>query len=403
MTSLRNARILLGVTGGIAAYKAVDLASKLVQAEAAVEALLTQGATHFVTAASFEAITQRPVHMSVFEPWRENWHGHISLGQQADVIVVAPATADSIARLATGRADDMLGAAVLASSCPLLIAPAMEHQMYHHPATQANLATLRDRGVRLIGPESGRLASGDMGDGRMAEPTKILGAIRQCLGENGPLRGRRVVVTAGGTRERLDPIRFVGNRSSGLMGYALAQSLIDRGASVVLVTGPVALVPPFGAEVVGVETAIEMQRAVAEATSQADALVMSAAVSDYRPMRESPSKIKKDNLGDSLTIDLVANPDIVAGVSGDNILKVGFAAETENLLENAQRKLNSKSLDMIVANDAEMTIGSSTSQATILYRDRDAEPLPEMPKHELAGVIADRIAEHLSQPPSAER
>ncbi len=402
MTFLRNARILLGVTGGIAAYKAVDLASKLVQAGAVIDTVLTNGATHFVTAASFEAITQRPVHTSVFEPWREDWHGHISLGQHADLIVVAPATADTIARLATGRADDMLGAAVLASNCPLLLAPAMEHQMYHHPATQANLTVLRDRGVRLIGPESGRLASGDSGDGRMSEPTTILGAIRQTLGQNGPLCGKRIVVTAGGTRERLDPIRFVGNRSSGLMGYALAQSLIDRGGAVVLVSGPVALPLPYGAEVVNVETAIDMQRAVAEAAQQADALVMSAAVSDYRPMRESPSKIKKDKLGNTLTIELVANPDIIAGVSGSDIVKVGFAAETENLLENAQRKLEAKSLDMIVANDAERTIGSPSSQATLLYRDRVTEPLPEMPKQELAGLIADRIAELVSQRSSGE-
>ena len=227
----------------------------------------------------------------------------------------------------------------------------------------------------------------------MSEPLVILGAIRQVLGENGPLRGRRIVVTAGGTRERLDPIRFVGNRSSGLMGYALAQTLIDRGAHVVLVTGPVSIAPPYGAEIVRVESAVEMQEAVRAATVDADALVMSAAVSDYRPVRESPSKIKKEALGETLSIDLIANPDIVAGVSNANLVKIGFAAETENLVANAQRKLDAKSLDMIVANDAEPTIGSATSEATLLYRHRPSESLPEMAKIELAEVIADRITE----------
>jgi len=393
VTPFRNARILLGVTGGIAAYKAVDLASKLVQSGALVETILTEGATHFVTDESFQAITQRPVHRSVFETWSENWHGHISLGHQTDLIVVAPATADSIARLASGRADDMLGAAALASVAPLLIAPAMEHQMFHHPATQANLATLVSRGAFQVGPDSGRLASGDIGDGRMSEPSTIVGAIRKVLGLSGALAGKHVVVTAGGTRERLDPIRFVGNRSSGLMGYALAQALIDRGALVTLVSGPVAIAPPYGADVIDVESAREMQQAVASATCDADALVMSAAVSDYRPVRESLQKIKKDDFGDSLTIELTTNPDIVAEVSRGGLIKVGFAAETENLLANARRKLEKKSLDMIVANDAESTIGSLTSQATLLFRDRPVETLDSMHKRELAEIIADRIAE----------
>ncbi|MGD9711820.1 MAG: bifunctional phosphopantothenoylcysteine decarboxylase/phosphopantothenate--cysteine ligase CoaBC [Thermomicrobiales bacterium] len=393
MTSIRNARIVLGVTGGIAAYKSVDLASKLVQTGAAVDVVLTEGALHFVGEASFGAITKRAVHSGVFETWRDTWHGHITLGQEADIFVIAPATADSLARLATGRADDMLGAAVLASQCPLIVAPAMEHQMYHHPATQANLRTLAERGVHQVGPESGRLASGAIGDGRMAEPLMILGAIRQVLGADGPLRGRRIVVTAGGTRERVDPIRFVGNRSSGLMGYAVTQALIDRGASVVLVTGPVALQPPYGAEVVRVESAREMQAAVRDSTGTADAIIMAAAVSDYRPDRQSPAKIKKENFGDSLTINLVANPDIVAGVAKPGLIKVGFAAETENLVENAKRKLESKALDMIVANDAEKTIGSETSEATLIYRNRLPESLEEMSKSELADVITERIVD----------
>ncbi|HKG27095.1 MAG TPA: bifunctional phosphopantothenoylcysteine decarboxylase/phosphopantothenate--cysteine ligase CoaBC, partial [Thermomicrobiales bacterium] len=235
MTVLRDARILLAVTGGIAAYKAADLASKLVQAGAVVEAVLSETARQFVGAATFEALTKRPVHGDVFEPWTETSFGHITLGHEADAIVVAPATANTIARLAHGLADDMLGAAYLSTTAPLIVVPAMEHLMYHHPATQANLATLRARGAVQVGPERGRLASGEEGDGRFPSTETILGAIRLTLGRTGPLAGKRIVVSAGGTQEPIDPVRFVGNRSSGLMGYALAQAALDAGASVRLV------------------------------------------------------------------------------------------------------------------------------------------------------------------------
>ncbi|MCC6944811.1 MAG: bifunctional phosphopantothenoylcysteine decarboxylase/phosphopantothenate--cysteine ligase CoaBC [Thermomicrobiales bacterium] len=397
MSPIRNARIVLGVTGGIAAYKSVDLASKLVQAGATVHVILTDAGAEFVGAASFEAITQQPVHRSVFEPWRSDWHGHVSLGQLADMVVVAPATANSIAKLAHGLADDMLGTTILATTCPLLIAPAMEHQMFHHPATQENLDRLAARGARLVGPESGRLASGEMGDGRMSEPVKIMGTIRQVLGEAGPLRGRRIVVTAAGTRERIDPIRYVGNRSSGQMGYAVVQSLIDRGAEVTLVTGPASIPAPVGATVVPVESAVEMEAAVRAAVDGADALIMTAAVSDYRPETQFSHKLKKDDTGDRLTIDFVTNPDIVAGIEGDSLVKIGFAAETHDLLANARKKLAAKSLDMIVANDAESTIGSSASQATFLYPDREPEMLERMPKSEVADLLADRVVELLAK------
>ncbi len=386
---------MLGVTGGIAAYKAADLASKLVQLGAEVTTVLTESAARFVGEATFEAITQQPVHTSVFEHWRHDWHGHVSLGQRADLIVVAPATAGTLARLAHGFADDMLGAAILASTCPLVVAPAMEGAMYHHPATQANLTTLIERGVLPVGPERGRLASGEIGDGRMSEPLDICGAIRQALGRTGLLAAKSFVVTAGGTREALDPIRFVGNRSSGLMGYALAQALIDAGGQVTLITGPVCLKPPYGSRVVSVTTAIEMQEAVSDAVSDADALVMSAAVSDYRPEKQFRSKLKKDQTGDSLSITLVANPDVLAGVNRAGLLKIGFAAETDDLVENARRKLVSKSLHMIVANDAEATIGSQTSQATLLYSNGAVESLEEMPKADLAVLIVERIGQFL--------
>ncbi len=403
MSVLRNARIVLGVTGGIAAYKAIDLASKLVQSETIVHVILTESAAEFVGAASFEAITQQPVHRSVFEAWRSDWHGHVSLGQMADLIVVAPATAHTIARLAHGLADDMLGTTVLASSCPLIVAPAMEHQMFHHPATQDNLGRLASRGVRLIGPESGRLASGEAGDGRMSEPATILGAIRQALGASGPLSGRRVVVTAGGTRERIDPIRYVGNRSSGRMGYAIVQSLIDRGAQVILISGSVAVPAPFGAEVIPVESAVQMDAAVQQSVQDADALIMTAAVSDYRPLRQSSVKLKKDEIGETLTIEFVTNPDIVAGVQNESLIKIGFAAETNDLLRNARRKLAAKSLDMIVANDAEATIGSLTSEATFLYPDGVSEAMPMMSKTELAEEVADRLVALIARPGRAKQ
>ena len=313
MSILRGARVLLGVTGGIAAYKSVDLASKLVQQGAIVEAVLTDAARQFVGPASFNAITRRPVHGSVFEPWTDEYAGHLTLGEASDLIVIAPATANSIATLAHGFAPDMLFSAVLASAAPVLVAPAMEDTMYRHAATQANLETLRQRGVILVGPESGRLASGEFGVGRMSEPTTIVGAARMALGRGGMLAGKRIVVTAGGTREALDPVRYLGNRSSGLMGYALAQAAIDAGADVILVSGPTSLPAPYGAVRIDVQTAVEMKEAVTEAVRGAQAIVMSAAVADYRPKDVRSEKIKKSELGATLSLELVTNPDIIAG------------------------------------------------------------------------------------------
>lgn len=393
---MQGAQILLGVSGGIAAYKAVDLASKLVQGGANVDVILTSAGSKFVGPASFEAITKRPVHSDVFEQWTVDWYGHITLGHEADLFVVAPATANTIAKLSLGLADDMLGSAALATTAPLLLAPAMEHEMYHHPATQENLETLRRRGALQVGPERGRLASGEAGEGRMAEPLTILGAIRWALGLKGPLAGRKVVVTAGGTQEPLDPIRFIGNRSSGRMGYALAQALIDKGASVTIVSGPTTLQPPYGADVVSVVTAEQMQKAVSHAIENADALVMTAAVSDYRPAAPKEQKIKKSEAGTRLQIDLVGNPDILASTRREGLLRIGFAAETANLVEYAQQKLVDKDLDLIVANDAELTIGQSENTATLLTRGGGIEPLPRMPKPALAEIIAERLIQMLA-------
>ncbi|HEY8448257.1 MAG TPA: bifunctional phosphopantothenoylcysteine decarboxylase/phosphopantothenate--cysteine ligase CoaBC [Thermomicrobiales bacterium] len=395
MGNLRESRILLGVTGGIAAYKAADLASKLVQAGARVDVIATRSALRLVGPATFEALTKRPVHVDVFESWTEDYFGHISLGHEADAFVVAPATAHTIARLALGLADDMLTTVALSTTAPLVIAPAMEHSMFHHPAMQGHLATLRQRGATIVGPDRGRLASGAEGDGRLAPVETIVGALRQVLGQRGPLVGCHVVVTAGGTHEPLDPVRFIGNASSGLMGYALAQAAIDAGARVTLISGPTHLTPPYGADLVAVQSALDMERAVHDAVERADALIMAAAVADFRPRDHQPAKIKKGQGQEPLALELVRNPDILASVNRPGLVKIGFAAETENLIEHARAKLQAKGLAMIVANDAAATIGSRTSAAVLISADGTAEPLPLMPKEELAEIIIGRLAQLL--------
>lgn len=392
MSILRGARILLGVTGGVAAYKAVDLASKLVQQGALVDAILTESGREFIGPASLNAITRRPVHGSVFEPWREDFTGHVSLGEESDLVIIAPATANAIATLAHGLAPDMLFSAVLASTAPILVAPAMEDTMYRHPATQQNLETLRQRGVMLVGPESGRLASGEYGVGRMSEPKSIVGAARMALGRQGVLAGKRIVVTAGGTREALDPVRYLGNRSSGLMGYAVAQSAIDAGADVILISGPTNLPTPYGAVRIDVQTAIEMRNAVVEAVKGAQAIVMSAAVADYRPKDVRTEKIKKTELGATLSLELVTNPDIIAGIDEPGLLKIGFAAETSNLVEHARKKLEQKGLDLVVANNAEQAIGSKDNQVTLVWPGGRVEDLPLLPKEDVAALLIERIS-----------
>jgi phosphopantothenoylcysteine decarboxylase/phosphopantothenate--cysteine ligase len=389
---LRGARIVLGITGGVAAYKAVDLASKLVQQGAQVDAVLTEAAREFIGPASLNAITRRPVHGSVFEQWNSDWTGHLSLGEEADLIVIAPATANSIANLAHGLAPDMLYSAVLTSTAPLLVAPAMEDTMFRHAATQQNLETLRQRGAHIIGPESGRLASGEFGVGRMSEPATIVGVARMAIGRQGVLAGKRIVVTAGGTREALDPVRYLGNRSSGLMGYAVAQAAIDAGADVILISGPTNLPTPYGATRIDVQTAVEMKSAVTEAVKGAQAIVMSAAVADYRPKDVRSEKIKKSELGATLSLELVANPDIIAGIAEPGLLKVGFAAETSNLVEHARKKLRGKGLDLVVANDAELAIGSRDNQVTFVWPDGAVDELPLLPKEAVAAILIDRIS-----------
>jgi phosphopantothenoylcysteine decarboxylase/phosphopantothenate--cysteine ligase len=389
---LRGARILLGITGGVAAYKSVDLASKLVQQGAQVDAVLTEAAREFIGPASLNAITRRPVHGSVFESWTPDWTGHLSLGEESDLIVVAPATANAIGNLANGLAPDMLYSAILASSAPLLVVPAMEDAMFRHPATQQNLETLRQRDAILVGPESGRLASGHDGVGRMSEPAVIVGAARMALGRHGVLAGRRIVVTAGGTREALDPVRYLGNRSSGLMGYAIAQAAMDAGASVILISGPTNLPTPYGVMRIDVQTAVEMRDAVTEAVNGAQAIVMAAAVADYRPKNIRSEKLKKSELGATLSLDLVANPDIIAGINEPGLLKIGFAAETSDLVEHARKKLREKGLDLVVANDAERAIGSPENQVSLVWPDGKVDELPRLPKELVAEMLIDRVS-----------
>ena len=388
---LQQKRVVLGISGGIAAYKMVEVARDLTQAGALVDVMLTQAALEFVTPLPFQILTRRRVHTTVFEPWTEVEQGHISIGEQADVLVIAPATANVIAKLAHGLVDDMLSATVLASNAPLVLAPAMDHQMYRNPATQENLQTLERRGARIVGPDQGYLASGAFGTGRLVPPERLLAAIRATLGSSGSLAGKRVVVTAGPTLEAIDPIRFLGNRSSGRMGYALAEAAIDAGAVVTLITGPVALSAPPEATVIPVESVAQMLTAVRAATEDADILVMSAAVADFRPVQVADHKIKKDAADRQLQLTRTA--DILAEIDRPGLVRVGFAAETTDLLEHAWRKLLAKRLDLLVANDAVGTIGSETSRAYLLRPGHQPEALPLMSKEELAEVIIDRIAQ----------
>lgn len=392
MSAFAGKTILLGVSGGIAAYKAAVIASTLVQSGSQVEVLLTEAAARFVTPLTFSAITHAPVHTDPFALWGPGFSGHVTLAECADLLIVAPATAMTIARLALGLTDDLIGLVALSTPAPILIAPAMEDHMFWHSATQDHLATLATRGVTVVGPERGRLASGRSGAGRMADPATIAARAEDLLAPAGPLEGVHVVVTAGGTREPIDPVRYIGNRSSGTMGYAIAEAARQAGARVTLITGPTALTPPTSIEVVAVETALDMQREVEAATRDADILIMAAAVADFRPEVRSKQKIKKTPALDGLDLHLTRNPDILATLDRPGLIKIGFAAETERLLENAEKKLRDKGLAMIVANDAAATIGAPESAATLLMPDRPAEALPRMAKDDLARVIVERAA-----------
>jgi phosphopantothenoylcysteine decarboxylase/phosphopantothenate--cysteine ligase len=396
---LQNKHIILGVTGGIAAYKSATICSRLVQAGAFVDVVMTDAAQKFVTPLTFQALTHRPVYTDMFDiPPGENIP-HISLADAADLLIIAPATANTIGKLANGLADNLLTAITLATPVPLLLAPAMETDMWQHPATQANIDKLRTWGVKVVGPVEGRLASGGMGPGRMVEPDEVIGTARLVLGRNGDLAGQRVVVTAGGTREAIDPVRFVSNHSSGKMGYAVAEAARDRGAMVTLIS-TVSQPAPFGVEVIQVDSAAQMLEAVLTATRTADCLIMAAAVADFRPKTSADQKIKKQGHPEKLTLEMVRNSDILAEVATQKskghgpCLTVGFAAETEDLLANAKNKLERKKLDLIVANDVSASdagFAIDTNRVILLAVDGTVEELPLMSKVEVAEAIFDTV------------
>lgn len=394
---LAGRRILLGVTGGIAAYKAAYLARLLRERGAEVQVLMTPAATRFVGPDTFAALTGRPVHSDVFEHTDEVLH--VRLAHEADAAVVAPATANVLAKLAIGLADDLLTSTLLELSTPVVVAPAMHTGMWESPATRENVHTLRSRGVRIVGPSEGSLAAGDEGMGRMADPEEIAEALQGALSGGGDLIGRRVIVTAGPTYEPIDAVRFVGNRSSGKMGFAIATEAAARGATVTLVAGPTHLPDPDGVDVVRLETADEMRREVLSRFQDADAVVKAAAVGDFRPASPTTKKLKKEAGVPELRLE--PTPDILKELGerkGHRVL-IGFAAETGDLEAAGRRKLQEKNLDLIVVNQVgeEGTgFGADTNRALILVRDGDDEPAREWTKRELAAAICDRLAKALS-------
>lgn len=406
---LDGKRIILGVTGSIACYKSADLASKLVQAGTTVEVIMTEAAQHFITALTFQAVTGGAVYTDM---WHSNSNtsgslpthiAHIGLAENADMLVIAPITAHHIAKLANGMADDLLCVTALAARCPVVIAPAMDGNMYEHPATIENLQRLRDRGVLVIEPDEGRFASGLTGKGRLPEVSTLLGLIRHYMGrEWGGLADRHIVVTAGGTHEAIDPVRFITNRSSGKQGYALAQAALDAGAHVTLITTPTGLPLPVGAQVIEVESAQQMAEVVQALIPSTDALIMAAAVADFRPEVASEQKIKKTDKG--LQLDLVRTQDILQAVGqqreqlGRPYVLLGFAAETEDLLKNAKSKLKRKNADYIVANDVSSSGAGfqvDTNIVTILGADGSVISLPQQSKAAVAESIIQRIATRL--------
>ncbi len=388
---LADKTIVLGITGSVAAYKAADIASKLTQAGARVEVVMTEAATRFITPLTLRSITRGTVVSDMFDPTSQHAVEHVALGEAADVVVIAPATASTIANLAVGIADDMVSLTVLATKAPVIVAPAMDANMFDNPVTQENIAKLKARGFIIVDPEHGHLASGKIGWGRLADTDKIIAAVTQVVGRSRDLKGKRVVVTAGGTQEPIDPARHIGNPSSGKMGYAIASAARDRGAKVTLITAPTSLPDPAGIETIHVRTTAEMKTAVTKAAARADALIMAAAVADYQPKTAARTKIKKET--SSLTLELVKTPDIITEVKG-KFLRVGFAAESDNIAANARKKLEKKNLDLIVANDItdkKSGFGVDTNKVTLIDKKGKAEKLPLMSKREVADKILDRV------------
>ena len=400
--AVRGRFIVLCVTGSIAAYKSIELARRLVQAGATVQVVMSRSATEFVRPLTFQALTYRPVEVEMFQIQDERAAGHVAMGREADAVVIAPATAHVLARLANGMADDLIATTVLATGAPVIVAPAMETHMWQNAATQENVARLHARGVRVVDPESGPLASGDVGPGRLASLDRIEAAIAETFASASALSGRRIIITAGPTVEAIDPVRFVSNRSSGKMGYAIAQAARDSGAEVTLVTGPTALAAPAGVRTIPVESAEDMKEAVLALLPEMDAVVMAAAVADYRPREIQVRKIKKRDVGSQLTIHLTENPDVLKAIvtaRRPNTIVVGFKAETGDATKEAERMLRDKHLDLVVANDISepgSAFGSDTDRVTFVSAD-GAEALPLLAKSEVARRLVAKLAERLAR------
>ena len=391
---MQGKRILLGVTGGIAAYKSPDLVRRLRERGAEVQVVMTASAREFVTATTFQAVSGRPVRTDLWDAAAEAAMGHIELARWAEVVLIAPATADFLARLAAGQADDLLTTLCLATEAPVTVAPAMNHIMWANAATRANVGTLQQRGIHIFGPGSGDQACGEVGEGRMLEPLELVDRIAALPNGTGPLLGRRVLISAGPTRERIDPVRFISNRSSGKMGFAVAQAAREAGAEVVLVSGPVSLPTPPGVRRIDVESAADMLAAVLKEVEGTDIFISTAAVADYRPARPADQKIKKTS--DTLDLCMERTSDVLATVAArpDRPFVVGFAAETESVEQNARLKLLKKNLDMIAANEVghDKAFDCEDNQLIILWRNKRHE-LGKASKLALARELVALIAE----------
>ncbi|HZP97807.1 MAG TPA: bifunctional phosphopantothenoylcysteine decarboxylase/phosphopantothenate--cysteine ligase CoaBC [Candidatus Limnocylindria bacterium] len=402
MSTLSGHVIVLAVTGSIAAYKSIELARRFTQAGATVQVVMSRSATEFVRPLTFQALTYRPVEVEMFRIQDERAAGHVAMGREADVVVVAPATAHVLARLANGMADDLIATTVLATRAPVVVAPAMETHMWRNAATQENVARLRARGVHVVDPESGPLASGDVGPGRLASLERIEAAVADCLASPSTLAGRRVVVTAGPTVEAIDPVRFVSNRSSGKMGYAVARAAHDAGAEVTLVSGPTALERPQGVRFIGVESGEQMKDAVLALLPRTDVVVMAAAVADYRPRETQLEKIKKRDAGSELVIRMTENPDVLKAVVAarrPGTIVVGFKAETGDATKEAERMLREKGLDLVVANDITdpgSVFGSDTDRVAFVSAD-GVQALPLLAKTEVARRLVAKLAERFAR------
>jgi len=402
MDGMRGRFVVLAVTGSIAVYKTIELARRLVQAGATVQVVMTKGATEFVTPLTFQALTYRPVEVEMFAMQDERAAGHVAMGRQAEVVVVAPATAHVIARLAHGFSDDLVATTVLATSAPVIVAPAMETHMWRNPATVENVARLRARGVRIVEPETGPLASGDVGPGRLASIERIAAEIEAALSVSGALSGKSIVVTAGPTLEAIDPVRYVSNRSSGKMGYAIAAAARDAGAEVTLVTGPTALTPPAGVRTFPIESADDLKDAVLAQLPRADVVVMAAAVADYRPIETATKKLKKKDLGSEMTLRMTENPDVLTAIMAarrPGTIVIGFKAETGEATAEAGRMLREKKLDLVVANDVtDPRSGFGSDEDRVAFVSADGvEQLPVLAKTEVARRLVAKLAERLAR------